>query len=80
MRVQFCSYYGDDVLAEFEVVKKPTQAQCDFIEDYIFDAKEKWEEENDDDLRDFDYWEVCLEALCKCDLIVENPVIKTFYV
>ena len=80
MRVQFCSYYGEDFIAEFEVCAQPTEEQCELIENYIFDAKEKWAEENDDDMSGFDYWEVCLEALCKCDLVVENPVVKTLYV
>lgn len=85
MKIQFCyncvdPRFGNDVIAEFDVTEVPTEEQCKAIEDEIFDVVDKWSEENDDDFSEFDYWGVCYEAARKHLKIVENRVVKTFYV
>ena len=83
MKVQFCfNCVGprtNDLIAEFEVAEAPTEEQCKAIEDYIFDEMDKWEEENEGDFAEFDYWTVCLEAASRNLKLVDNPVVKTFY-
>lgn len=77
MKIQFC-YFDNDVIAEFDVTEMPTEEQCKIIEDEIYEAMEKWEEDNDG-FEEFDYWGVCYEAVKKHLKIVQNPVVKTFY-
>lgn len=84
MKVQFC-FNGDfngwpRVVAEFDVAEEPTEEQCKAVEDYIFNEQEKWDEENDGDFAEFDHWEVCCDAAVKYLNIVENEVVKTFYI
>lgn len=83
MKVQFCFngnvVGGMDIVAEFDVVKVPTEEQCKAVEKYIFEAINNWEEENDDDFAEFDYWVLCYEAASKHLDLVQNPVVKTFY-
>ena len=86
MKIQFCYDYTvigrreNDVIAEFDVAEEPTEEQCKAIEDEIFEAIDKWDEENDGDFSEFDYWGVCYEAARKHLKIVENRVVRTFYV
>lgn len=84
MKIQFCyncvdPRYGNDVIANFDVAEMPTDEQCKAIEDEICDAMDKWDEENDGDFAEFDYLDVCYEAARKHLKIVENRVVKTFY-
>jgi hypothetical protein len=78
MRVQFCTGGPYDVIAEFDVTEMPTEEQCKIIEDEIYEAMEKWEEETGD-IDGFDYWGVCYAAVKKHLKIVDNQVVKTFY-
>ena len=80
MKIQFCREYSTEIVAEFDVEAAPTKEQIEAIEEYIFEAKEQWEEENDGDFTDFDYWEVCCDAVVKYLKIVKNEVVKTFYI
>lgn len=84
MKIQFCyncidSRFDNDVIAEFDVAEMPTEEQCKAIEDEIYEVMDKWEEDNDGDFDGFDYWGVCYEAVMKHLKIVQNPVVKTFY-
>lgn len=84
MKIQFCRElfdprFNDDVIATFDVAEEPTDEQCKAIEDEIFEAIDKWYEENDGDMSEFDYWGVCFEAARKHLKIVDNPVVHTFY-
>lgn len=80
MKIQFIKPYSyDDVIAEFEIADEPTNEQCEAIEYEIFKAIDDWYEENNGDMNEFDYWVVCLEAARKHLKIVDNPVVKTFY-
>lgn len=79
MKIQFCyNCVGNDVIAEFDVAEMPTEEQCKAIEDEIYEVMDKWEEETGD-FDGFDYWGVCYEAARKYLKIVQNPVVKTFY-
>lgn len=79
MKIQFVKPYEyDDIIAEFDVDKEPTEEQCKAIEDEIYDAIDNWYEEYED-FTYFDYWGVCFEAARKHLKIVDNPVVKTFY-
>ena len=83
MKVQFC-FNGDfngtqTLIAEFDVAAEPTKAQCKAINDYIGDALEEFEEEYDD-FEEFDYYKVCREAVNKYLEVVDNPIVKTFYI
>ena len=84
MKKQFCRElfdprFNDDVIAEFDVAEEPTREQCGAIGDEIFEAVDNWYEENNGDMSEFDYWGVCFEAVKKHLKIVDNPVVKTFY-
>lgn len=82
MKIQFCfngNFNGGmDIVAEFDVAEVPTEEQCKLIDDYILEAFNKWEGEYDD-FEEFDYWELCSEAASKYLKLVQNPVVKTFY-
>lgn len=83
MKVQFCRecfdpMHSGNLFAEFDVAEEPTKEQCEAIEDEIFEAMGEYELENGD-YEGFDYWGVCFEAARKHLNIVDNPVIKTFY-
>ena len=84
MKIQFCNErfdprFKDDVVAEFDVAEEPTDEQCKAIEDEIFEVMDNWYEESDNDFREFDYWGVCYAAVKKHLKIIENQVVKTFY-
>lgn len=83
MKIQFCTnnYFNGypDVVAEFDVAEEPTKEQCKAIDNEIFEAMDRWDEENDGDFSEFDYWGVCYEAARKHLKIVENRVVRTFY-
>lgn len=84
MKVQFCRElfdprFNDDVIAEFDVAEEPTEEQCKAIEAEIFEAIDTWYEENDGDFSEFDWWGVCCEAARKNLKLVDNPVVKIFY-
>jgi hypothetical protein len=80
MKIQFIKPYSyDDVIAEFEIAEEPADWQCKAIEDEIFKAVDNWYEENNGDMSEFDYWGVCFEAAKKYLKLVDNPVVKTFY-
>lgn len=78
MKIQFCFNCGSDIIAEFDVAEMPTEEQYKAIEDEIFAAMGEYELENGD-YEGFDYWGVCYEATRKNVKIVENRVVKTFY-
>lgn len=82
MKIKFCFNGnvngGMDIVAEFDVAEAPTEEQCKAIEDYIVDAMNNWEDDNDD-FAEFDYWGVCFEAARQNLKLVQNPVVKTFY-
>ena len=80
MKVQFCREYSTEIVAEFDVEAAPTKEQIEAIEEYIFEAKEQWEEEYDEDLTDFGYWKICCDAVMKYLTLIKNEVVKTFYV
>lgn len=80
MRIQFCHNATEDFIAEFEVTEVPTKEECEAIENEIYEAMDKWAEENDDDFAEFDFWKVCYDAVIKYIHIINNPVIKTFYI
>lgn len=81
MKIQFekLTPYNNDIVAEFDVAEEPTEEQRKAIQEEIFEAIEKWDEENDGDFSEFDYWGVCYEAVRKNVRVVENRVVKTFY-
>lgn len=84
MKIQFCRElfdprFHDDVIAEFDVYKEPAEWQCRAIEDEIFKAIDDWYERNNGDMSEFDYWGVCFEAARKYLKLMDNPVVKTFY-
>lgn len=79
MKIQFCYNCSNDIIAEFDVAEIPTEEQYKAIEDEVYEAIDKWDEENDGDFEEFDYWGVCYEAVRKNVKIVENRVIRTFY-
>ena len=81
MKIQFekLTIYDSDIVAEFDVAEEPTEEQCKAIQEEIDAVRELWDEENDGDFSEFDYWGVCYEAARKNAKIVENRVVKTFY-
>lgn len=84
MKIQFCSErfdprFHDDVIAEFEVKAEPMEWQCKAIENEIFKAIDEWYEEHNGDFSEFDYWGVCFEVAKKYLKLMENKVVKTFY-
>ena len=78
MKIQFTKL-DEEIVAEFDVTAEPTEEQCEAIEEYINDEMNKWYEENDGDFAEFDYWWVCREAARKNLELINNPVVKTFY-
>ena len=80
MKIQFCHNVTADTIVEFDVSEVPTKEQCEAIEDEIYEAMNKWAEENDDDFKEFDYWQVCHNAVIKHVHLIRNPVVKTFYI
>lgn len=80
MRIQFCHNATEDFVAEFEVREVPTKEECEAIENEIYEAMDKWAEENDDDFEEFDFWKACYDAVIKHIHIINNPVVKTFYI
>lgn len=83
MRIQFC-FNGDfdghpNTVAEFDVAEVPTDEECKAIEDEIYNAMDKWEETGEC-FTEFDYWQVCHDAVIQYVHIVQNPVVKTFYI
>lgn len=79
MRIQFCRKYSEEPVAEFEVATAPTREQCEDIEDDLYAMIGEWEDEHDNDIDNYAFWECCYNALSKHIPIVENPVVKTFY-
>ena len=84
MKVQFCynlvdPAFGNDVIAEFDVAEEPTEEQCKAIQEYIDSKVDEWYEENGMDFSDFDHWAVCYEAARRNLKLVDNAVVKTFY-
>ena len=80
MRIQFCHNATEDFVAEFEVREVPTKEECEAIENEIYEAMDKWAEENNDDFEEFDFWKACYDAAIKHIHIINNPVVKTFYI
>ena len=80
MRIQFCHNATEDFVAEFEVREVPTKEECEAIENESYEAMDKWAEENDDDFEEFDFWKACYDAAIKHIHIINNPVVKTFYI
>lgn len=79
MRIQFYHNATEEFIAEFDVKEVPTKEECEAIENEIYEAMDKWEEEHGD-FEDFDFWKVCYDATIKHLHLVNNPVIKTFYI
>lgn len=79
MRIQFYHNATEDFVAEFEVTEAPTEEDCESIENEIYAAMNKWEEENGD-FAEFDFWRVCHDVAVKHIHIINNPVVKTFYI
>ena len=84
MKVQFCRNcfdprFNDDVVAEFDVAEEPADWQCNAIEDEIVEAIDGWYEEYNGNFSEFDWWGVCFEAEKKYLKLMDNPVVKTFY-
>lgn len=67
-------------VAEFDVAEPPTEEQCAAIEEEIWAAVNAYAEENDDDMSEFDYWSACRDACNNHLEIINNPVVKTFYI
>ena len=80
MHIKFYHNATEDFVAEFEVTEVPTNAECEAIENEILEAMSKWAEENDDDFEEFDFWKACYDAAIKHIHIIDNPVVKTFYI
>jgi hypothetical protein len=83
MKIQFCKecidpMWSGSLFAEFDVVEAPTEEKCKAIEDEIFEVMGKYELEHGD-YEEFDWWGVCYATAKKYLKIVENPVVKTFY-
>ena len=82
MKIQFCFNGnvngGMDIVAEFDVAEVPTEEQCKAIDDYILEEFNKWEDDYGD-FEEFDYWDLCREAARKHLKVIDNPVVKTFY-
>lgn len=81
MKIQFVklTLYDSDIVAEFDVAEEPTEEQCKAIQEEIDEVMDAWDEENDGDFSEFDYWGGCYEAVRKNVRVVENRVVKTFY-
>lgn len=79
MKIQFYHNATEELIAEFDVSEVPTKEQCEAIEDEIYEAMNKWEEENGD-FEEFDFWQVCHDAVIKHVHLLRNPVVKTFYI
>ena len=79
MRIQFCHNATEDFIAEFEVTEAPTEEDCESIKNEIYEAMDKWEEENGD-FAEFDFWQVCHDVAIKHIHISDSPVVVTFYI
>lgn len=79
MRIQFYHNATEEAIAEFDVKEVPTKEECEAIENEIYEAMDKWEEEHGD-FEDFDFWKVCYDTTIKHLHLVRNPVVKTFYI
>lgn len=81
MKVQFCfNTDPTNIVAEFDVAAVPTEKQYKAIEDEINYELDKWEEARGDDFADFDYWQVCRDAVDRHASLATNTVIRTFYI
>lgn len=80
MRIQFCRNYSEQHIAEFEVSRAPTPEEVKSIYEYIDNEMCEWEEANDGDFSEFDFWQCCHDAASRYLELVDNPVVKTFYV
>ena len=80
MRVTFerLTLNNGEVIAEFDIETLPTEEQSKAIEDEVITAMEEYESENGY-IDEFDWWGSCYTALKKHVKIIENPVVKTFY-
>lgn len=79
MKIQFKHNCTEEFVAEFDVDKEPTPHEVDLIYGYIYREMGEWEEEHED-FADFDFWTCCHNAASKVIKILENPVVKTFYI
>jgi hypothetical protein len=70
--------WSGSLFAEFDVAEAPTEEKCKAIEDEIFEAMGEYELEHGD-YEGFDWWGVCFKVASKYLKVVQNPVVKTFY-
>lgn len=79
MRIQFVFNNDFGRTVDIDVSEVPDDEQTKAIEDDIYSAMEKYEEENGC-FADFDYYECCFEVVQKHIHIAENRVVKTLYI
>lgn len=79
MRIQFVLGTDMENTVDIEVAEVPTEEQAKAIEDEIFNAMDKWEEENGD-FAEFDYYMCCFEAVQKHIHTAENRIVQTIYI
>ena len=79
MRIQFCHNCTEEFVAEFEVERVPTEDESELIYEAICDSMDAWEKEHGD-YGDFDFYQCCRDAASRYIKLINNPVVKTFYI
>ena len=78
MKIQFVIGCNIDNTIDVFVDKMPTDEQFKNIENAIYAAMDKYEEENGD-FYEFDYWLACYEAVKNEVGVSESLMVKTIY-
>lgn len=78
MKVQFIRGNYNEIV-EFDVAAVPTTEEMNLIYADIYHEIDKYEEEYGD-LEDFDFWQCCYCATNRHVGVLNNPVVKTFYI
>lgn len=75
MKVEFCQNTPDEeFIISFNVVRAPTEEDCEAIERYIENERKKY------NIFTFDKYQACVEAAYKYLDIDYHETVKTFYV
>ena len=83
MKIRFIREYQgmlegmEELVAEVDVVKKPTKKETQAIYDEINKKLDKYDYE--EDITNKEYKKICETACKKCITVVKNPVVQTFY-
>lgn len=79
MRIIFCrNCFPEDIIADFEVLNKPTEAQCKAIEKEVDMAIESYGSENNGDYEGIDLYEICRNAVKKHLKLSRRRIVETF--